>query len=101
MSRKPRDRLNDLELEMSKLNKEMTHIERDIDNRQREYEEIDRYMIEDIGKLRKKIAVFKDKQEMYEEKSKLRIRLQSLVREMNEIGIEFVCKDEIILQLIK
>lgn len=86
---------------MSDLNKEMVHLERDVENRQREHEEIDRYAIEEISKLRKKVAQFKTKQSMYEEKSKLRLKLQSLVREMRECGIEFVCNDETIKQLIK
>ncbi len=72
-----------------------------MENRQREQEEIDRYAIEEITKLRKKVAQFKNKSALYEEKSKLRLKLQSLVREMRECGIEFVCNDDTIKQLIK
>lgn len=66
----------------------MAAIDKDIENREREDEEINRAKHETIGKLRKRIGVFKEKKAMYEEKAKARLRLQGLVKELEELGVE-------------
>lgn len=91
----PRSRLAKLEEEKSKLHKEMSTVERDIDTKKRDDEEVDRMRNEAIAKLRRKIEGYKDKKTMYEEKARVRLRLQNLLKELDSLGISMEVEDKV------
>ena len=91
----PRNQLVKLEEQKSALHKEMSAIERDIDVKRRDDEEIDRMRNEAIGKLRRRMEVYKDKKSMYEEKAKVRLKLQTLLKELDSLGIGMEVEDKV------
>lgn len=91
----PRDHLLRLESIKSSLHKEMSTIDREIDAKKREDEESDRMRNEAISKLRKRLEGFRDKKQMYEEKARVRLKLQNLLKELEAVGIKLDVEDKV------
>lgn len=91
----PRNQLAKLEEQKSALHKEMSAVDREIDAKFRDDEEVDRMRNESIAKLRRRIEGYKDKKLMYEEKAKVRLRLQNLLKELEEVGITMEVEDKV------
>lgn len=91
----PRDHLLKLEAIKSSLHKEMSNIDREIDAKKREDEESDRMRNEAISKLRKRLEGFREKKQMYEEKARVRLKLQNLLKELEVLGIKLEVEDKV------